>query len=577
SISSNEECKTGSHYYTTPGSAYLRADLKPRTGNDATLFATARQQQAQFDTSSRQEEKTGDELARSLMEPDITSAKPATSVKDILSYWADEECRVPPITSTFADSQSQSFRTSGNLDTNSITAHNLASHLHAYNSTSAFFDDPPPTWGSIISRRSTTEPPSIPTSITRSSHSVSMDQKYDVDRPSSRITNQNSLYANNNTGSSSFSEDPFWENDSSYRSTAAPISVSASISTPKSSHRTVPMDQPHDVHFCHYNPALGSYNMVGAHRTLLKDYPVLSLHVEIVESAREKMTQMIKSKKCEKGTSSSGLRRVRRLSTSSSASSHFSTTSRPSVALQAPVTVDISHLNFPAFKAMITYIYTHDIESILADVNTVAATPPPPPTPPLRGLSEERTKPAGSPEAETLQIGELLLLAHQFDIQELVKDCARLIQSYLSVENAIPTLVRLGSEYEEIKKPVMSFIKKNFAKIFGREDEVDPFLQFRHDDEYHECSVNLMAEILRMIAMNREEIGDTASRRETKTFQSEPVGHRSSSRATAPAVETEPIVDAEPRAGAEPGIDTQQVVSTESSSQDEITSPFIIY
>lgn len=156
-------------------------------------------------------------------------------------------------------------------------------------------------------------------------------------------------------------------------------------------------------------------------------------------------------------------------------------------ALPAPIVVDVSYLPLPAFKALIAYVYSKDVKAVLMDVSEVVPT------------SRSLSKATGNTDQDTkLCLDELLFLAHRFGIRELFDVCVELTSLILSVDNAISILVHLGSEFEEIKRPVMKFIGDNFQEIFGQdEDNVnDPFGVFQ---DRRECRF-MMAEIMWMMA-----------------------------------------------------------------------------
>jgi hypothetical protein len=158
--------------------------------------------------------------------------------------------------------------------------------------------------------------------------------------------------------------------------------------------------------------------------------------------------------------------------------------------LTTPIVVDISYLPYPAFKALIAYVYNQDVKEVLSGVSELI------PTYQLTRSTEKE------PESKVDQdkkpcLAELVFLAHRFEIRELFNVCVELTTLILSVENAILILVHLGSVFEEIKRPVMKFVQDNFQEIFGQDSDVnDPFEVFQ---DRRECRL-LMAEILRMIA-----------------------------------------------------------------------------
>ncbi|KAI1314592.1 hypothetical protein EDD11_001975 [Mortierella claussenii] len=273
-------------------------------------------------------------------------------------------------------------------------------------------------------------------------------------------------------------------------------------------HDTPAKDCAYDVHFYHYDPVRGINNLIGAHRAYLQAFPKLSHHVDKTESARKSLADGMNLRISDSELSP--------WSTLATTAPSYIITGSPSP--RSPVTVDISYLPFTAFKALITYVYTRDVKAILSNVSALAATSSSPPSPlpgsvhnPTGSTSTSSSVPTEESAnravvmdpASTLCIDELLLLAHRFDVRELFEVCVELIHLTLNVRTAVPILVHLGSEFEEIKRPVMLFIRNHFQEIFGGQDDeyLDPFAPFRSERHlYHGCSFELMTEILRMMA-----------------------------------------------------------------------------
>jgi len=236
-----------------------------------------------------------------------------------------------------------------------------------------------------------------------------------------------------------------------------------SSTTSLSSSRTLAEETPYDILFHHYNPVKGTNSLIGAHRSILKAFPALLHLVEMTEAARNNIATEMKLTVNEGAIGST---------------------------LTTPIVVDISYLPYPAFKALIAYVYNQDVKEVLSGVSELI------PTYQLTRSTEKE------PESKVDQdkkpcLAELVFLAHRFEIRELFNVCVELTTLILSVENAILILVHLGSVFEEIKRPVMKFVQDNFQEIFGQDSDVnDPFEVFQ---DRRECRL-LMAEILRMIA-----------------------------------------------------------------------------
>jgi hypothetical protein len=181
---------------------------------------------------------------------------------------------------------------------------------------------------------------------------------------------------------------------------------------------------------------------------------------------------------------------------------------------RAPIMVDISYLPLMAFKALVTYAYTQNMNSVLEQVSAFAPIPSSPlmgynvcgPSASSSSSSAEKEGGArrgaegeGDGNGTYLFLDELLRLAHRFEVRNLFEICARMITLVLTIDNAIPILVQLGSEFEEIKGPVLEFIRAHFQEIFGQSNDDhaahDPLEPFQDRPE----SLQLMKEIFKMM------------------------------------------------------------------------------
>ncbi|KAG0366095.1 hypothetical protein BGZ54_005827 [Gamsiella multidivaricata] len=221
----------------------------------------------------------------------------------------------------------------------------------------------------------------------------------------------------------------------------------------------------YDVHFSHYNPVTGIHNLVATHRSRLQEYPTLYRIVERAEDFRNDLAMDMR----------------------------FSTQGTSSSASRPPVMVDISYLPFMAFKVLISYAYTRDIKAALRNISAVT------PASSLPTFDIGRPEEAPVPGGLILCIDDLLRLARRFEMSELFETCVELIILTLTVETAVPILVLLGCDFEEVKGPALDYIKHHFQEIFGRDDATKhPFKQFCN----HPASNRLMGEILKMVARN---------------------------------------------------------------------------
>ncbi|KAK3828248.1 MAG: hypothetical protein J3Q66DRAFT_322215 [Benniella sp.] len=232
-----------------------------------------------------------------------------------------------------------------------------------------------------------------------------------------------------------------------------------SSTTSSSSSHTLAEETPYDILFHHYNPVKGTNSLIGAHRSILKAFPALLHLVERTEAARNNIATEMKLTVNEGAVGAT---------------------------LTTPIVVDISYLPYPAFKALIAYVYNQDVKEVLSGVSELI------PTYQLTRSTEK--EPASKVDQDKKPcLSELTFLAHRFEVRELFNVCVELTTLILSVDNAILILVHLGSVFEEIKRPVMTFVQDHFQEIFGQDDPFEVFQDRR------ECRL-LMAEILRMIA-----------------------------------------------------------------------------
>ncbi|KAF9358330.1 hypothetical protein BGX26_001987 [Mortierella sp. AD094] len=214
-----------------------------------------------------------------------------------------------------------------------------------------------------------------------------------------------------------------------------------------------------DVHFFHCDQTR-RVNVIGAHKKILKVSPKLLLLVKKTETARDVLAAD--------------------MNFTSYKNSHF-----PS---QAPVTVDISHLSLPAFRAVMTYIYTRNIETVFSNVSAVAVTS-------SSVYAEYDWSQDGGTEVHdgltVLCMDKVLYLAQRFDVKDLVEAFTRLTIFSLTIDNVIKVLVH-NAEFELIKRGAMDFIKSHFCEIFGGDVSKEVFKEFRDKLLYHRLKSEIM-------------------------------------------------------------------------------------
>ncbi|KAF9372052.1 hypothetical protein CPC16_002675, partial [Podila verticillata] len=185
---------------------------------------------------------------------------------------------------------------------------------------------------------------------------------------------------------------------------------------------------PYDVHFYHHDHATGATNILKAHQVNIKKYPTLYLYVDKSQVAKNELV---------------------------------SKTWPTSFSSQAPIAVDISCSSYPAFEAIIEYLYTQDIDGILSKVS--AADPVSySPSPEVLGTGQTVTTAYHGLE---LYLDELLHVAHMFDFRELVDICVERVIATLNVDNASYISSILGEQFEEIKKAATNYISQYCDQI----------------------------------------------------------------------------------------------------------------
>ncbi|KAF9200895.1 hypothetical protein BGZ59_003021 [Podila verticillata] len=185
---------------------------------------------------------------------------------------------------------------------------------------------------------------------------------------------------------------------------------------------------PYDVHFYHHDHATGATNILKAHQVNIKKYPTLYLYVDKSQVAKNELV---------------------------------SKTWPMSFSSQAPIAVDISCSSYPAFEAIIEYLYTQDIDGILSKVS--AADPVSySPSPEVLGTGQTVTTAYHGLE---LYLDELLHVAHMFDFRELVDICVERVIATLNVDNASYISSILGEQFEEIKKAATNYISQYCDQI----------------------------------------------------------------------------------------------------------------
>ncbi|KAG0293068.1 hypothetical protein BGZ98_002355, partial [Dissophora globulifera] len=225
-------------------------------------------------------------------------------------------------------------------------------------------------------------------------------------------------------------------------------------------------DDGYDVHFYHHDSYSGIYNVIGARRATLSAYSALSQFVELTEALAQEVADKIHLNlpRPFPSTSQQQQQRIRR-----------------------PVMVDISNFPFSAFRALMYFVCSSDIESIMWNTSAWGLIRPlPMPTTPTATIASTLT-------SSTLYFGELLILAHIFGVHELFQMCVDLTKNKITVENVIQILVHFGAQSEVLKQSAMTFIKDNYNEIFAGDE---PFKQLMR----YEGGSQLMVDIMRMMA-----------------------------------------------------------------------------
>ncbi|KAF9437464.1 hypothetical protein BGZ76_000614 [Entomortierella beljakovae] len=231
--------------------------------------------------------------------------------------------------------------------------------------------------------------------------------------------------------------------------------------------RDPPRDDPYDVHFVHCDQDQ-CVNIIGAHRRVLKEYPRLDFLVESAEITRKNVKTEI------------GIRNI---------NCHMQL-------VQAPIIVDISFVSLPAFRALMIYIYTKSIDSILDNIPGMAVT--------ISTIVMEYMWTPGviciaDGGRTVLSMDLVLILAYSFGVVKLYEAFSRLLLYSLASKNAIAILVHTA-EIEDFKTQAMHHIKKNFDCIFGHGKilSVNDFEEF----ENKELCVALKEEIEVVMALD---------------------------------------------------------------------------
>ncbi|KAF9437462.1 hypothetical protein BGZ76_000612 [Entomortierella beljakovae] len=226
-------------------------------------------------------------------------------------------------------------------------------------------------------------------------------------------------------------------------------------------------DESYDVHFIHWDKDQ-HINIIGAHKRILDEYSGLRFFIVAAENARDALESQIGIKK-------------------NNARQHSG---------QTPITVDISFLSLPAFRALITYIYTKKIDTILENIPGMAVTIS---TKIMEYIWTPVTDCTANRGETVLSMDLVLILAHKFGVRGLFEAFSRLILYSLSSETAIAVLVHTA-EIEDIKANTMDYIKRNYENIFGQ----GRALSDRDFEEFEdkELCVALKEEIEIMIANN---------------------------------------------------------------------------
>ncbi|KAG0313153.1 hypothetical protein BGZ99_009041 [Dissophora globulifera] len=263
-----------------------------------------------------------------------------------------------------------------------------------------------------------------------------------------------------------------------------------------SSEETNNNESGYDVQFYHYDPASKTNNVIGAHRSVLSAYSLLSQFVDRTEALTRQVANEMHLTFLRPFPSVSQEQQLR----------------QPELLQKRPIIVNVSDFPFPTFRALVSYVYTKDIKSILLHISALELTRA---LTALQDVEKEETvtnAAVGSSLIETkaststmatststtLFIDELLLLTHMFEVRELFEMCVELTKMAITVENVVQVLMHLGTQFKEIKPHAMAFIKEHFHEIFGGL-QGDPFKQLMSQ----EGGFQLMAEIMQMMATTK--------------------------------------------------------------------------
>ncbi|KAG0006208.1 hypothetical protein BGZ79_006902 [Entomortierella chlamydospora] len=206
-------------------------------------------------------------------------------------------------------------------------------------------------------------------------------------------------------------------------------------------------DDPFDVHFFHCDQTR-RVNVIGAHKKkILEVSPKLHLFVTKTEAARDVLAAD--------------------MSFTSHNDSHF-----PS---QAPVTVDISYLSLPAFRAVMIYIYTRSVEAIFSNSSAVTVTSS---SVNAEYDSSQNGRTEVHDDLTVLCMDQVLYLAQRFDVTDLVEAFTRLTLFSTKIDDVIEILVR-NADNAEFESIAMDLIKSHFHEIFGGYVSNEVFEKFR--------------------------------------------------------------------------------------------------
>ncbi|KAF9574943.1 hypothetical protein EC968_004944 [Mortierella alpina] len=160
---------------------------------------------------------------------------------------------------------------------------------------------------------------------------------------------------------------------------------------------------------------------------------------------------------------------------------------------QTPLVVDISHFSYDAFRALIVYIYTGDLDLALSYVSTSHQSPQQLP-PRWVHLRQEG---AGDRYLDLDELRELLMICGKFDVNGLRYGCIGVALSSLRVENAVFMLTRFGRDVEEIKGAVLAFIKDNSKAIIGKDKTLEDLFKDHEDQDCSDLVDELKKELTR--------------------------------------------------------------------------------